>query len=133
MAHIYIRKTKMAQFTRVNGDLKQVFHFDANAYTNTGVNAVTSGATVQNLGPKLDFFTVTFDGGVTTTQLAQVIQSIQQLSTIHIYEYTDTTNDTLALALFPAGEYTTTTLAAAVNAVDGVAGATAAASATFTN
>jgi hypothetical protein len=123
----------MAQFTRVSGDLKQVFHFDANSYTNTGVNAVTSGATVQNLGPKLDFFTVTFDGGVTTTQLTQVIQSIQQLSTVHIYEYTDTANDTLALALFPTGEYTTTTLAAAVNAVDGVTGATAAATATFTN
>jgi hypothetical protein len=123
----------MAQFTRVSGDLKQVFHFDTDSYTNTGVNAVTSGATVQNLGPKLDFFTVTFDSGVTTTQLTQVIQSIQQLSTVHIYEYTDTTNDTLALALFPTGEYTTATLAAAVNAVDGVAGATAAATATFTN
>jgi hypothetical protein len=123
----------MAQFTRVNGDLKQVFHFDANSYTNTGVNAITSGATVQNLGPKLDFFTVTFDGGATPAQINQVIQSIQQLSTIHMYEYTDAANDTLALALFPTGRYTTASLAAAVNAVDGVAGATAAASATFTN
>lgn len=123
----------MAQFTRVNGDLRQVFHFDANSFDNAGANAVTSGATVQNLGPKLDFFTVTFDGGVTTAQLNQVIQSIQQLSTIHIYEYTDTTNDTLALALFPTGRYTTASLAAAVNSVAGVSGATAAATATFTN
>jgi hypothetical protein len=122
----------MAQFTRVNGDLKQVLHLDTPDYTNTGVNAVTSGVTVQPQGPKLDFFTVTADGALTGTQVSTIVQAIQQLATIYIYEYTDTTNDTLALALYPTGAYTTTSLKAVVDAV-APAAVSVAATATFTN
>jgi len=126
----------MAQFTRVNGDLKQVLWLDAPDYTNTGVNAVTSGVTVQPQGPKLDFFTATANGALTTTQVAAAVQAIQQLATIHIYEYTDTTNDTLAFAVYPTGAWTTTALVAALEADPGPAWAnavTVTASATFTN
>ncbi len=42
----------MAQFTRVNGDYLPLINYDAPDYTNSGVNAVTSGATVQPQGPK---------------------------------------------------------------------------------
>ena len=49
----------MAQFTKVNGDLLPVLRLDATSYTNAGANAVTSAATVQPQGPKLDFFSVT--------------------------------------------------------------------------
>jgi hypothetical protein len=123
----------MAQFTRVNGDLKPVLHLDAAAYTNTGVNAVTSAATVQPQGPKLDFFTITADGALTAGQVTEIVQVVQQLATVYIYEYTDAANDTLAVALYPVGAYTTATLADAVNAITGISGATAAATATFTN
>lgn len=124
----------MAQFTRVNGDLQPVMHMDAAAYTNAGVNTATSAATVQPQGPKLDFFTATANGAVSTTQLAAAIQTVQQLAVVHIYEYTDASNDTLALAVYPTGAWTTTTLAAALEANAGWANAvTVTASATFTN
>ena len=120
----------MAQFTRTNGDYLPVMNYDASSYTNSGVNAVTSGATVQPQGPKLDFFTITFTGALTTTQLNTAVQTIQQLATIYMYEYTDTTDDTLAIAVYPAGAWTDATLDTALTAA--VEGCTVAASATFT-
>jgi hypothetical protein len=126
----------MAQFTRVNGDLKPVLWLDEPAYTNTGVNAVTSAATVQPQGPKLDYFTATANGGLTVTQVAAAVQAIQQLATIYIYEYTDTSNDTLAFAVYPTGAWTTAALVTALEASPGPAWAnavTVTASATFTN
>ena len=120
----------MAQFTRTHGDYQPVMNFDAPDYTVGAVNAVTSGATVQPQGPKLDFFTITFTGALTTTQLNTAVQTIQQLATIYMYEYTDTTDDTLAVAVYPTGAWTTTTLDTALTAA--VEGCTVAASATFT-
>jgi len=122
----------MAQFTRVNGDLKPVFHLDQPDYTNTGVNAVSSGLTVQPQGPKLDFFTITAAAALTGTEVNTILQTVQQLSTIMIYEYTDAAADTIALALYPTGAYTAATLKTAVDAV-APAAVTVAATATFTN
>lgn len=129
----------MAQFTRVNGDLKPVMWLDQPAYTNTGVNAVTSGATVQPQGPKLEYFTVTFTGtGTTGAQVNATIQAIQQLATVYIYEFTTDTNDTLAVAMYPTGAWgdvTATgagTLDAAITSAAGEA-VSIAASATFSN
>ena len=102
----------MAQFTKVNGDLLPVLHLDAAAYTNSGANAVSSGSSVQPQGPKLDFFTVTATGALTGTQVNLIIQATQQLATVYLYEYTDTTNDTLAMAVYPTGAWTTTTATA---------------------
>lgn len=126
----------MSQFTRVNGDLKPVLHLDSASYTNTGVNALTSAATVQPQGPKLEFFTATANGALTTTQVNAAIQTIQQLATVYMYEYTDTTNDTLAVAVYPVGAWTTAALVTALEADPGPAWAnavTVTASATFTN
>jgi hypothetical protein len=120
----------MAQFTRTNGDYQPVMNYDSSAYTNSGVNAVTSAATVQPQGPKLDFFTITFTGALTTTQLNTAVQTVQQLATIYMYEYTDDTNDTLAMAVYPVGAWTDATLDTAITAA--VEACTVAASATFT-
>jgi hypothetical protein len=126
----------MAQFTKVNGDLLPVINFDSPAYTNSGANAVSSASTVQPQGPKLDYFTVTATGALTGTQVNLIIQATQQLATVYIYEYTDTTNDTVAMAVYPTGAWTTTTLNAAVIAgltAGGVANTTTTtATATFT-
>lgn len=124
----------MAQFTRVNGDLQPVQWIDSPSYTNSGVNTATSGATVQPQGPKLDFFTATANGALSTTQLAAGIQAIQQLATIYIYEYTDAANDTLAFAVYPVGAWTAAGLVASLEADAGWANAvTVTTSATFTN
>lgn len=123
----------MAQFTRVSGDSKPVFHLDADSYTNTGVNTVTSGATVQPQGPKLDFFTVEAAGALTGAEVATGIQTIQQLATIYIYEYTDAAQDTLAVAVYPVGAWTTGALDTALNALGGGwAACSTSADATFT-
>ena len=38
----------MAQFTRANGDFYPVLRLDATGYTNPGVNAVQSAATIRS-------------------------------------------------------------------------------------
>jgi len=110
------RHYKMAQFTKTNGDLLPVINFDSPAYTNSGANAVTSAATVQPQGPKLDFFTVTAasSGALSGTQVSLIIQATQQLATVYIYEFTTAGPDTLAMAVYPVAAWTTTTLNAAV-------------------
>ena len=122
----------MAQFTRTHGDFLPVLHLDSPEYTVGAVNAVTSAATVQPQGPKLDFFTITKDtGAFTTTNVATIVQTVQQLATIYIYEYTDASDDTFAMAVYPTGAWTAASLDTAITAA-GVA-VTVAASATFTN
>ena len=123
----------MAQFTRVNGDFKQVLWLDAPDYTNTGVNAVTSAVTVQPQGPKLDFFTLTGNGSQIADNIQATFQTIQQLATIHIYEYTNATDDTLAIAVYPTGAWTVASLDAAFANAWSSANVAATATATFTN
>mgnify|MGYP003346361056 CR=1 FL=1 len=123
----------MAQFTRTHGDYQPVLHIDSPAYTVGAVNAVTSGYTVQPQGPKLDFFTITLAGVAANGTIAlQTVQAVQQLATIAIYEFTDTGTDTLAIAVYPTGAWTTGTLATAVDDATG-GSSSVAASATFTN
>jgi len=123
----------MAQFTRVNGDFKQVLWLDAPDYTNTGVNAVTSAVTVQPQGPKLDFFTLTGNGSQIADNIQAAFQTVQQLATIHIYEYTNATDDTLAIAVYPTGAWTVASLDAAFANAWTAANVAASASATITN
>lgn len=106
----------MAQFTKTNGDLLPVINFDSPAYTNSGANAVSSAATVQPQGPKLDYFTVTASGSsaLTGTQVSLIIQATQQLATVYIYEFTTAGPDKLAMAVYPVAAWTTATLNAAV-------------------
>ena len=106
----------MAEFTRSSGDFQPVVVVDqgVNATSpgagyNTGINTVTSGATVNVAGPKLDFGTVTFTGNATVSgeSLAIAIQTIQEKSTIAMYEFTTVGANaaTLAVATFPTGAW----------------------------
>lgn len=96
----------MAEVTRAHGDFKPQMNFDAAEYTVGSINAVTSAATVQPQGPKLDFATITFTGSSTTgAQIKAAIDTIQQLATVYLYEFTTDTNDTLAVAFYPTGAW----------------------------
>jgi hypothetical protein len=96
----------MAQVTKVHGDFQPVLNMDAREYTTGALNAITSGATVNPMGPKLDFATITFTGSSTTgTQILNTINTIQQLATVYMYEFTTDTNDTLAVAFYPTGAW----------------------------
>jgi hypothetical protein len=105
----------MAQFTKTNGDFKPVLHLDSPAYQNTGLNAVTSAATVQPQGPKLDFFTITAasSGAFSGAQVNVIVETVQQLATVYMYEFTTAGPDTIAFAVYPTGAWS----------VDGSAGA----------
>lgn len=124
----------MAQFTRVNGDFQQVMNYDAPAYTNEGsTSAVDSAVTVQPQGPKLDFFTITGNGSQVADNINTVFQTVQQLATVYLYEYTNATDDTLAVAVYPTGAWTAATLETALDAAWTSANVAVAATATFTN
>ena len=136
----------MAGFTRTSGDFQPVVVMDSGttasapgAGHNTGINTVTSGASVNVAGPKLDFGTVTFTGNATVSgaSLAIAIQTIQQQATIAIYEFTTVGSNqaTLALATYPTAAWSYTNggdLDAALTTALGYA-VTTAATATFTN
>ena len=129
----------MAYTTKVHGDFKPVMNFDSANYEVGVVNAVTSGVTVQPQGPKLDFFTITAAsaGAFSPAQVDQIIKSVQQLATIHMYEFTTAGPDTLALAIYPTGAWTTGTLDTVIRAdltAASIANTTvASATAAFTN
>lgn len=125
----------MAQFTKVNGDFQPVFHMDSPAYTNGGLNAVTANVAVQPQGPKLDFFTATANGSLTTTQVAAGVQTIEQLATVMLYQYGNATNNTLAVGIYPCSAWTAATLQTSLlsttNGASWPVGSTVAAGATF--
>jgi hypothetical protein len=113
----------MAGFPRVSGDNKGVAVFDVPTFTNTGANAIVSGQTVQPQGPKLNFFTVN-DANLepvssdTGTAVTYILQTVTQLSTIHMYEYTDAgANGTIALAIYPTAGQTAASLQTAIRAL----------------
>ena len=120
----------MAEQTKVHGDFKPQINYDADSYTVGSLNALTDGAVVQPQGPKLDFFTITKDtGAFTGANVKTIIDTVQQLSTVYIYQYTDAANDKLAVAVYPTGAWTASEIDTAVTAA-GVA-VTVAAGATF--
>jgi hypothetical protein len=101
----------MAILQRVNGDLQPVAVMDAGSYdnlyvspTNTTANAVVNGATVNAMGPKLDFFTIAAGGAVTKDEMAQMVLALQQLYTIYMYNADIATGDLVA-ALYPASVF----------------------------
>jgi hypothetical protein len=136
----------MAYITQVNGNFQPVVNLDSGTVAaspgagwNSGANTVTSGATVNAAGPKLDFGTVTFTGNATVSgsSLAIAIQTIQTKATIAIYEFTTNSSNTatLAVATYPTAAWDFTNagdLDAALTAALGYA-VTTAGTATFTN
>jgi hypothetical protein len=136
----------MAYITQVNGNFEPVVNQDSGTVAaspgagwNSGANTVTSGATVNVAGPKLDFGTVTFTGNATVsaTSLGQAFLTIQTQCTIAMYEFTTNSSNTatLALATYPTGAWSYTNggdLDVALTAALGYA-VTTAATATFTN
>jgi len=132
----------MAIVTRVSGDFKPVMNVDTGSYTAGDVNAVTSGATVNVQGPKLDFCTITYTGTATTgAQIKASIDAIQARTTIAMYEWTTVGggNDTLAVAFYGTEAWGTDLTATGAGTLDqavtDAAGeaVSVAASATFTN
>lgn len=117
----------MAQFTRTHGDAQPVFAMDVQ---NGPVASSTAadGTTTNFIGPAMDFFG--FDlGAAPTTQLgvdemvAQVMVSIEQLSTVMMYAVQATSNTTnMSVAVYPVGAYTAAALQTQIRALGTVNG-----------
>jgi hypothetical protein len=127
----------MAYFPPANGDAQPVFALDINNGAQTG-NIGSTSALVQMAGPKLDFFKVLVKDGSAgaidlRNQLGNITgsvlypgvvkyinQTIQNTTTIAIYQVEGTNAGQISYALYPQAAYTATTLQTALQAMGNV-------------
>jgi len=113
----------MAFFTRAHGNAQQVFHIDTQNGSLSGALA-TSGA-VNVTGPKLDFFKIIVENASNAAQDLQaqvgtglaveaIIQNIQQIAGVYIYQVEDDSTGQISIATYPTGAYTAATLQASI-------------------
>jgi hypothetical protein len=124
-----------------------VFDIDVQNGTIANTANIAAQGPVQMAGPKLEFFSLTANSALSASGAANatgyinnVLQAVQQVATVAMYQVTPTAPAVLNIALFPVGAYTTTTLVAAAQVANATGGlnigiptANVAASATFTN
>jgi hypothetical protein len=137
----------MAQFTKVNGSTQPVFAIDVQNGSVAQTANIAAQGPVQMAGPKLEFFSLTANSALSASGAANatgyinnVLQAVQQVATVAMYQVTPTAPAVLNIALFPVGAYTTAALVAAAQVANATGGlnigiptANVAASATFTN
>ena len=134
----------MAQFTKTNGTTQPVFALDVANGSISGTANVAAQGPVMLSGPQLQFFSLTANAALTNAgnvngYLNNVLQAIQQTSTIAFYQ-AGATAGTIDLAIYPSGAFTTTTLVTAAQTANATGGlnigiptANVSATASFTN
>jgi len=119
----------MAYIVPVSGGVQPVFATDVlNGSVAQGANL--ANASVTNFqGPKLDFFSLTANSSLGVAgagnaygYVSNVLQAIQQTSTVAMYQVSPGNPQVLNIALFPTGAYTTTTLVAAAQQANATGG-----------
>ena len=116
----------MAQFTKVNGTTQPVFALDVANGSIVGTANVAAQGPVMLSGPKLQFFSLTANAALTNAgnvngYLNNVLQAVQQTSTIAFYQ-AGATAGTINLAIYPSGAFTTATLVAAAQTANSTGG-----------
>jgi hypothetical protein len=113
----------MAEFTRTHGNAQQVFHIDTGNGSLSG--ALAASAPVNVTGPKLDFFKVIVQNGSNANQDLQaqvgtglaveaILQNIQQIAGVYIYQVEDANAGQISVATYPTGAYTAASLQTSV-------------------
>ena len=113
----------MAYFTRTHGNAQEVFHIDTNNGSLSG--ALATSAAVNVTGPKLDYFKIIVENSSNAAQDLQaqvgtglaveaILQEIQQIAGVYIYQVEDDSTGQISVATYPTGAYTTATLQASV-------------------
>jgi hypothetical protein len=128
----------MAFINKVSGGSQPVFNLDVlNGPIAQTANIATQGP-FNPAGPKLDFYTFTANAALATQGgvngfVANVLQAIQQTTTVAIAQVT--TGTTIAVATYPAGAFGNVALAlAAAQSANGTIGiSSATGTAAFTN
>jgi len=116
----------MAQFTKTNGTTQPVFALDVANGSISGTANVAAQGPVMLSGPQLQFFTLTANAALTNAgnvngYLNNVLQAVQQTSTIAFYQ-AGATAGTINLAIYPSGAFTTATLVAAAQTANATGG-----------
>lgn len=96
----------MAIFPITSGDAQPVFNLDVRNGP-VAPSASTAGTPVNPAGPKLDFFSVTANTTVVSQQgvneyVGNVIQAIQQTSTVAVYQVDGTQ---ISFGVYPTGAF----------------------------
>ena len=109
----------MEFFTRTHGNAQEVFHIDTNNGSLSG--ALATSAPVNVTGPKLDFFKIIVQNGSNANQDLQaqvgtglaveaILQNIQQIAGVYIYQVEDANAGQISVATYPTGAYTASSL-----------------------
>jgi hypothetical protein len=119
----------MAQFTKVNGTTQPVFALDVQNGSIANTANIAAQGPVQPAGPKLDFFSITANASLgasgaanATGYINNVLQAVQQTSTVAFYQVDPATPAKLNVAVFPTGAFTTATFVAAVQTANATGG-----------
>jgi hypothetical protein len=120
----------MASFTRVHGDARPVVNLDSKEGFKGTDNVFSDGTGIAiNLeGPKLDLFSISLDSNTSPVDpeeldqmgtggaIEAVLNLIQQLATVHMYQVDDDTGTSsqLSVAIYPTGAWTENTLQTAI-------------------
>lgn len=119
----------MAYITVVSGGAQPVFATDVLNGTPAQSGNLANAAVTNFQGPKLDFFSLTANTSLGTAgagnamgYVSNVLMSIQQISTVAMYQVSPSNPQVLNVAVYPAGAYTTATLVAAAQQANATGG-----------
>jgi len=118
----------MAYITVVSGGAQPVFATDVLNGAPSQSGNLANAAVTNFQGPKLDFFTVVANTALTGVvgnaggYVSNVLQAIQQTSTVAMYQVGGAQNANIAIALYPVGAYDTANLVAAAQTANASGG-----------
>ena len=131
----------MAFIAKVSGGSQPVFATDVSNGNIAQTANIAAQGPFNPAGPKLDFFSVIANASVASQggvngYVANVLQAVQQTATVAIFQV-GSDPQTINVAVYPTGAYTTATFVAAVQTANtatiGCDTANVSGTATFTN
>ena len=119
----------MAYITIVSGGAQPVFATDVRNGNPAQTANLAAGGPVNFQGPKLDFFSLTANSSLAVSgagnangYVSNVIQAIQQTTTVAMYQVDPASPAVLNLAVYPTGAATTAQIVAAAQAANATGG-----------
>lgn len=119
----------MAYITIVSGGAQPVFATDVRNGNPAQTANVAAGGPVNFQGPKLDFFGITANSSLAVSgagnangYISQVLQAIQQTTTVAMYQVSPAAPTVLNIAVYPTGAANVATIAAAAQQANATGG-----------
>ena len=119
----------MAYITIVSGGAQPVFATDVRNGSPAQTANLAAGGPVNFQGPKLDFFSLTANSSLAVSgagnangYVSNVIQAIQQTTTVAMYQVDPASPAVLNLAVYPTGAATTAQIVAAAQQANATGG-----------